>query len=1183
MRNTKFMNEAYTNPASGISYTNKDFNSIYSEELDMVKELTPKWDPTISNESDPGVVLLKENAIIADKENYQIDKNVLETFPISVSQYGNARQLYDALGYEMKWYRSATTKISYSYKKDLGENITIPVKKFTMVTDSTGEYVYTLIDPEEEIREKGKVYIANAIEGVIVNFEINGYNIVTLNALDADFRLYFNDSMVAENGIFIYNYDASDPDTSVANGEEWVKVHNLESHDSGQKIFSFGVIPNSNTCFVQFPQDIAELIGNGLIIKYIQSHGEAGNIPSNTIDSFREELKDSADVIVNSEDITVYNPYSTFDGSDPESLRSAYKNYKKTIGSFDTLVTCRDYENAIYNIVDSSNNPVASNAVVSDRTNDINNSHKVITLTLEGNDKELVVDQTDSKPNMTAFDLGLYILAPMSNVIDAKRYAKSFTVNDNYPEIEQVINPIEPDEYSYLSLCQHDFIDTTPETPKPFIIKNFYDLKGKLLTYAKVTKEDAKDIKSKVENALYKNFNAREVNFGEPIEYDYLIEVIKGADPRIKSVILDEPSYEAYIMFSNEKEGTADSANTIILSDTAQLSSERNAILATLIANGNCQLYNFTEDFDFKFGQEIQSIHKDIETIKTLASITLSSAGHEVQPNEHIMLTSPSYVPTKTYTYHVEYKNNGSAISKGTVSTIDREINLKWQSSGRTVEETLPIGSVIKSSIDIEGNMSSYAILGQADTIELMELNQITFNGSSTVKVNNLNCYWLLNNSTNTLFEKDETTSNDTKTYSYVLDQDEYFLYTDADKNGLVILGSGTKIEIQTRGNLTYDISCPVISLDVDNVTEELEDIDWYNFIAPITSLNLIEQDFIIASEGAVVKFNDNREEDPAESLSIDNKYKPLENGQKIIIGTTPYASTSTVQYSIRSRLDLNSSTVAPQLLKAGQSVTVSVHSTPAAQPATIGSGNFILFNTPVIRSGGESVDMTALDSAGKVTYPASMVSFQWNDSISLEDKNLIDEYIVDDPGTPPSGTLPSDYQGDTDTHTFSFSTTDDAVIPIIVGGTDLMVESISVTNGSSTQTVPRVTEGGVTGVKKGTYFLASHTDDNDYITIKITYNQGATSDNCSVHIGKLKFYNGYEIEGGQSAETTIGGWAQINPKAVYDKSYRVDEDVAITDPFSADSFWDTNNPYNRFTIAQMRNCDISVIKSSII
>ena len=79
---------------SNISYTNKDFRSIYPELIDLVKKLTNKWDPEITNESDPGLILLKLNAIIADKNNYNIDKNILEAFPLSVTQYGNARKIY---------------------------------------------------------------------------------------------------------------------------------------------------------------------------------------------------------------------------------------------------------------------------------------------------------------------------------------------------------------------------------------------------------------------------------------------------------------------------------------------------------------------------------------------------------------------------------------------------------------------------------------------------------------------------------------------------------------------------------------------------------------------------------------------------------------------------------------------------------------------------------------------------------------------------------------------------------------------------------------------------------------------------------------------------------------------------------------------------------------------------------
>ena len=96
------------NPLGPLSYTNKDFESVYVELLDLVKKLTYKWDPSVSNESDPGVILLKLNALIADKINYNIDNNILECFPETVSQLSNARQLFAQLGYFMKWYRSAS-------------------------------------------------------------------------------------------------------------------------------------------------------------------------------------------------------------------------------------------------------------------------------------------------------------------------------------------------------------------------------------------------------------------------------------------------------------------------------------------------------------------------------------------------------------------------------------------------------------------------------------------------------------------------------------------------------------------------------------------------------------------------------------------------------------------------------------------------------------------------------------------------------------------------------------------------------------------------------------------------------------------------------------------------------------------------------------------------------------------
>ena len=100
------------NPISNMSYTNRDFQTIFPELLDVTNELTDKWDPASSNESDPGVVLLKEDAIITDKNNYNIDKNALENYPLSVTQHKNAVQVFESKGYRPQLYVAAEGNLS---------------------------------------------------------------------------------------------------------------------------------------------------------------------------------------------------------------------------------------------------------------------------------------------------------------------------------------------------------------------------------------------------------------------------------------------------------------------------------------------------------------------------------------------------------------------------------------------------------------------------------------------------------------------------------------------------------------------------------------------------------------------------------------------------------------------------------------------------------------------------------------------------------------------------------------------------------------------------------------------------------------------------------------------------------------------------------------------------------------
>ena len=109
----------YIDELNNLSYTNKDFNSIYSELLEYAQKISYNWNPAESNESDPGVVLLKLAAIIGDKDNYNIDKNVLELMPASVTQLPNARQIFDQCGYTMKHYRAAEGTVTVDLKDPL--------------------------------------------------------------------------------------------------------------------------------------------------------------------------------------------------------------------------------------------------------------------------------------------------------------------------------------------------------------------------------------------------------------------------------------------------------------------------------------------------------------------------------------------------------------------------------------------------------------------------------------------------------------------------------------------------------------------------------------------------------------------------------------------------------------------------------------------------------------------------------------------------------------------------------------------------------------------------------------------------------------------------------------------------------------------------------------------------------
>lgn len=722
------------NPLNNLSYTNKDFQTIYPELLTLVKNLSSKWDPTVSNESDPGVLLIKLCAIIADKNDYNIDKNVLECFPLSVAQESNARQLFEQLGYIMGWYKGATTDVSLRWIGDTTEGYSVDYSfgKFPMVSDSDNATVYTLID-DIVLPDDGTTVTTRAIQGIATQFLLNGSDTITSAELDSEKRIFLPDINVAENGIFISNADGSygteDGDDSYGG---WRKVDNLAVEMLGKTIYKFGVTQDGSSCYIQFPEDAEYLIGQGIKIVYIRTDGSEGNIASRELEKFYNDTYayvGDNEIQITSEEVQITNVSGTSNGADPETIESAYRNYKKTIGTFDTLVTLRDYTNAI------NESGIISNGFVTDRTNDIQSSYNVVSYNNGITKKILQVEEgADSNPEMDAFDLKIYALnRGTSSQLDAKSYNSTFEVlvNDESsvsPDIDKLLSYIQD-----AKCIQHDFGRILRN--KVCMIKNKYIINCKIIPQYRVTDVQEKAISKNIRSALYTALNSQKIDFGEEIAYDTVYDIISKSDERIKSVVLENLSFTTHAVYYD---GTAfkevlinslndrvcgyfyggnfyedvnhtnlitpttgayytdismgtDYSNKVFLYNGYEfiedITSEiQDTIYAKSVLNGNTQILYPDDGYDYALNQKfIPPILNDVASVTTNASITMTGNGtatYDVGEKEHIFLYAPNLTDSTQYSTYVKYQfviNNDIDADSDYMLSENESITFYWK------------------------------------------------------------------------------------------------------------------------------------------------------------------------------------------------------------------------------------------------------------------------------------------------------------------------------------------------------------------------------------------------------------------------------------------------------------------------------------------------------------------------
>lgn len=953
---------------SNKSYTHKDFYQIYPEILEQAQKISSRWNPSTTNETDPGIVLLKLAAFVADKNNYNIDKNILEAFLLSATQDSSMRQLCDMLGYDMSYNKSAVVTLTITYKGSFSEtqsSVTLPA--LTTVTTKEDENIarltYFLLKSVTFTADK-RTQTVDAMEGSLTDLSVGNSNLITLSSIDDNNRVYLSETQIAENGIFIINSDELVTNENDAwTSRNWTKVDNLNTQLPNSKVWKFGFDSSRQLPYIQFPDDVATLIGEGLNIKYVRTQGVNGNVSAYTLTKL--ELSEDAD------NYTVTNTSSTNNGVNAESIDEAYNGFKKTVGTFDTLVTCRDYANYIYsNIFESDGTtPLVSNVQVGDaRTDILNRVSRVMSFDANG------VNYKDIRSaSSTGFDIYLYTLGTFKGAYNDKNYNKSFSFDSAHKgDISKQLDDIKTIAHNIADIGTDDAI----------VIKNKYALKAQIITTYKVNATQQYEILSKVYAALIRDYNAREVDFGYEIPYDSLQKTIQEADVRIKYVVLEEPVVTPYLL-------TGDNGEKLLNSDDANYIK----FVAKNVLAGRLPLFKHPVVVKLPLGAKTiaaysQINYDNITEIDTHLALTSTQvqgnvATYNFKPynNEYIQFRTPSLNTSITYTFNVYYRfvsnNTVEADTDYTLQEGDTLYIRYTDSEGNVKDVSYLKDQIIRPNFKLSQDMSiSGKTFASDDTVTATIAGWYALGSKEQIEIRNevkldltqtYYCYWIT--ATGKLpFTKIGQTSD----YEYTLENGEYFFVTDEAKSELFRYGAGTRLVISnsddTFVNKTFGVILDsLVSLD-DIVDNGLKALDTY--WQSITFGD--ENNKLTIQEMSIQTFDKSSTLESVTGLTapisaLDNTWK-LCNSAVVTLADNTNKTINKVlnRLEVRTRYDLDIGPNTSQVLQAHESATSSItlkfkqpEGAPAVPPVTISVLNGInpsILSNIVLQASGNTI-----------------------------------------------------------------------------------------------------------------------------------------------------------------------------------------------------------------------------------
>lgn len=508
-------NDMLTSP--NLSYTSRDYTSIYNELMSSIPLLTKSWDP--KDENDPGVVLIKLISMLGDMLSYNLDKNALEAFPRTVLQRANAQQIFRLVGYKMHWWRSARIEAKFTnantypiyiskYNTFSTKDASIMYTNINQITIPAGTYGDDMFTTELIQGTPITPVLKTSINPVDYNdtwHENYDYNI---NASDiVNDRIYLNYKNIDETSITLI-----DNDEAQFSENEWTQVKNINLSETMDKVFEFDV-DEDNIPFIQLPSYWKEkYVVTKFKLFLVLSDGVDGEIEENMLTGINSQKcyvsDDNIDVTEALKQVSMYNTASTY-GYNPETCSEARKEAEKYINTIDTLVVLKDFERAVRRI-DSVANVIATD-----------------------------IQMDPHGDEMTNNQVNLYIVrkSDYNNLGANYLYATEGPVNTDELFKENVVGELQsyktiPTDINVLLENYIDWID--------------WSVEGQIFLRKPINPDQNYDLMVRINDNLKNRFNCETLDFNEPINYMDVIECIMKTDKNIWHVDLNSAAIQYY-------------------------------------------------------------------------------------------------------------------------------------------------------------------------------------------------------------------------------------------------------------------------------------------------------------------------------------------------------------------------------------------------------------------------------------------------------------------------------------------------------------------------------------------------------------------------------------------------------------------------------------------------------------